>query len=182
MSASDDDEKQMNSFAFAVADVNAQLPGPRNEIATVFKFDIAWVRDALAAVDIKVDNLTEPGECKAALITFHQGRNTAECQENKEVDAPKAALAILIRAKEATATTSPLAVSSSHAFRAKGALLKNVPSPHKTAGLNWKATSTTNLGFDGRQLGVVDGLDRQGMARPARHVPLAHRRARRGLR
>ena len=37
-----------NSSGLAVADVNAQLPGPGQEIAAVFKFNIAWVGVALA--------------------------------------------------------------------------------------------------------------------------------------
>eukprot|EP00614_Pseudopedinella_elastica_P019335 CAMPEP_0172650692 /NCGR_PEP_ID=MMETSP1068-20121228/242422_1 /TAXON_ID=35684 /ORGANISM="Pseudopedinella elastica, Strain CCMP716" /LENGTH=255 /DNA_ID=CAMNT_0013465061 /DNA_START=818 /DNA_END=1586 /DNA_ORIENTATION=+ len=130
-----------------------ELPGPGKEIATVFKLNIAWLRDALAVVGIKVDNLTEPGECKAALIKYYQGLNTAESEVEatkalrQEVEATKAALADQIRAKEVVVTPSPSAVSSSHALRAKGTLLKNAPSPHKTAGLNWKATSPIGLGL-----------------------------------
>ena len=70
MSASDNDEKKHISFAPTVADVNAQLLGPGPEIATALKFNIAWVRGALAAVGIKVDNLTKPGECNAALEEY----------------------------------------------------------------------------------------------------------------
>ena len=38
---------------------------------------------------MKADNLTEPGECKAALITYYRGLNMAE----SEVEATKEALA-----------------------------------------------------------------------------------------
>ena len=69
-----------------MADVNAQLPGPGKEIAVVFKFKIAWVREAQASVNITVENLNDQGECKAALITYYQGPNTAE----SEVEATKA--------------------------------------------------------------------------------------------
>ena len=69
-----------------MADVNAQLPGPGKEIAVVFKFNIAWVREAMAAVDITVENLNDQGKCKAALITYYQGLNTAE----SKVEATKA--------------------------------------------------------------------------------------------
>ena len=107
MPASDDDERKKNSFALTVADVSAQLPGPGKEIAIAVNFNTAWVRGALAAVAIEADNLTEPGECKAALITYYRGLNTAESEVEatkalrQEVDAPKAALAGQIRAKEA---------------------------------------------------------------------------------
>ena len=173
---------------------------------------------------IKVDNLTEPGECKAALIKYYRGLNTAgsefeatkalrqEVEATKaapayqirvkvaaevpaaqakaaaqkkaqaaeaaatadrekaeaaaashntaksKVGAAKAALADQIRAKEVVVTPSTSAVSSSHALRAKGALLKNAPSPHKAAGLNWKATSTTGLGLMAGGLRSLMGL------------------------
>ena len=147
-----------------MADVYAQLSGPGKEIAVVFKFNIAWARVALAAVGITVEDRNDQGECKAALITYYQGLNTAESeveatralrQEGEEVDAPKAALANQIRAKEAAGAPSPSAVSSSHALRARGFLLKNAPSPNKTAGLNWKANSTTGLGLMAGGLGSL---------------------------
>ena len=99
--------KRKNSFALTVADVNSQLHGPGQPIATVFKINIAWVRDALATVGIKVGNLTEPGEYKAALIKYHRGPNTAK----SEVEATKAGLADEIRAKEVVVTPSPSVVS-----------------------------------------------------------------------
>ena len=61
-----------------------ELPGPGKEIATVFKLNIAWLRDALAAVGIKANNLTEPGECKAALIvgpSTLRAKPLPECSE-----------------------------------------------------------------------------------------------------
>ena len=93
----------------------------------------------------------------------YQGLNTAKLeveatkelrQEVEEVDTPKAALADQIRVKEAAEAPSPSAVSSSHALRAKGGLLKNPPSPNKTAGLNWKVNSTRPW-VDGREPEVV---------------------------
>ena len=88
---------------------------------------------------ITVENLNDQGECNAALITQDQGLNTTKSeveatkalrQEVLEADAPKAALADQIR-EEAAVATSPSAVSSSHALRARGALLKIAPSPNK---------------------------------------------------
>ena len=39
--------------------------------------EITWVRKALAALGITVDDLSDRGECKAALITHHyQGLKT----------------------------------------------------------------------------------------------------------
>ena len=87
--------------------VNAQNPGTGKETAGVFKSGISWVRKALTAVGIAVEDLSDQGECKAALITYYRGLNTAESEVEatkalrQEVDAPKAALAGQIRAKEA---------------------------------------------------------------------------------
>ena len=72
--------KRKRTLSPTVADVNAQLPGPGKETSVVFKSSIAWVRGALAAVGIKVGNLTESGECKAALITNYRGLNTADSE------------------------------------------------------------------------------------------------------
>ena len=49
-------------------------------------------------------------------------------------------------------------MSSSHALRARGALLKNAPLPNKIARLNWKANSTTDLGLMAGSLRSLMGL------------------------
>ena len=64
---------------------------------------------------IKVGSLTEPGECKAALIKYYQGPNTAE----SEVAATKAALADQIRAKEVA--EAPAAQAKTQAAEAAAA-------------------------------------------------------------
>ena len=61
-------------------------------------------------------------------------------------------------------------MSSSRTLRARGALLKNAPLPHKTAGLNWKANSTTDLGLMARSPLALMGLI--GKAWPDRHSML----------
>ena len=38
--------------------------------------EITWVRKALAALGITVDDLSDRGECKAALLTHYQGLKT----------------------------------------------------------------------------------------------------------
>ena len=52
-----------------VADIKAQCPRAGSEIAVVFKFKIAWVRDALdalrdalTALDITIADRRDPGE------------------------------------------------------------------------------------------------------------------------
>ena len=125
--------KKIATAALTVADVNAQLPGSAKEIAAVLKFNIAWFRNALAAVNIAVEDLNNQGECKAALITYYQCLETAE----SEVEATKA-----LRQE-----VEEVVVPSSHTLWARGALLKNAPLPNKTAGLNWKVNSTTDRGL-----------------------------------
>ena len=44
------------------ADVNALLPASGKEIATVFKFNTKWVRSALAALEIAVEDTNDFGE------------------------------------------------------------------------------------------------------------------------
>ena len=66
-----DSDVAPTSFAEAtlsVAEVNDQLPGPGLEIETVLDFKNSWVREALAAVGITVDVLSNKGKCRAALI------------------------------------------------------------------------------------------------------------------
>ena len=67
------------------------------------------VRIALAALGITVEDLSDQGVCKAALIMYYQGPNTAESeveatkalrQEGEKANAPKAALADQTRVKE----------------------------------------------------------------------------------
>ena len=127
---------------------------------------------------ITVGDLSDHGECKAALITYYQGPSTVESEvrttEATGTPPPSAGAASEVRATEATGAPSPSAGFFRHTLRAKGALLQNAPSLNKT--------STAGLRIDGRKLQVAHGLDRQGMGRPARHVALAHRRDRRGLR
>ena len=68
MADSDDSPNYFDEAALSVAEVNGQLPGPGLEIETVLDFKISWVREALAAVGIKVDDLGNKGKCRAALI------------------------------------------------------------------------------------------------------------------
>ena len=66
---------------------------------------------------ITVEDLSDQGECKAAHITYYQGPSTAESEVEvakalrQEVDAPKAALADQIWAKEAAEASPPSTVS-----------------------------------------------------------------------
>ena len=69
--------------ALTVADVKAQLPRPGSEIAAVYLFKIAWVRDALdllrdtlTARGIPIPDRDDAGECKAALVKYYLAPNT----------------------------------------------------------------------------------------------------------
>ena len=157
-----DDKKGSTTAELTVTEVKAQLPGPEKEITAVFRFNIAWVREALAAVNIAVEDLSDPGECKAALITYYQGPSTAESevdvaearrQEAEEVGESKAEATKALRPEVEEADAS-----SRRALWVRGALLKNAPFPHKTAGLNWKANSTTGLGLMAGSPGSLMGL------------------------
>ena len=101
-----------------------------------------------------VDDLSDKGECKAALIKYHQDPNTAaSVVEATKAQGPNTA------ASEVEATKAQeVTVSSSHNLRARGALLKAAPVPNKTAGLNWKANSTTGPGLMAGSVGSLMGL------------------------
>ena len=67
-------QETLDGAVLTVADIMAECPRAGSEIAVVFKFKIAWVRDALdalrdalAALDITIADRRDPGECKAAL-------------------------------------------------------------------------------------------------------------------
>ena len=178
MQDSDDEKNSYGAAALPVADVKLQLPGPEKEIAVVFKFTAPWVGEALTAAGINVGDLRDHGEFKTALIKYYQGLNTAVSEiratEATGAPSPSAGAASEVRATEATGAPLLSAGSLRHILWAKGALLQNAPSLNKI--------STAGLRIDGRKFEVANGLDRQGMGRPARHVALAHRRDRRGLR
>ena len=65
---SDDSPTSFAEVTLSVAEVNDQLPGLRLEIETALDSKISWVREALAAAGITVDDLSNKGKCRAALI------------------------------------------------------------------------------------------------------------------
>ena len=65
---SDDSPTSFAQVTLSVAEVNDQLPGLRLEIETALDSKISWVREALAAAGITVDDLSNKGKCRAALI------------------------------------------------------------------------------------------------------------------
>ena len=68
MADSDEAQNSFDEAALSVVEVNDQLPGPGLETETALDFKISWVREALAAVGIKIDDLGNKGKCRAALI------------------------------------------------------------------------------------------------------------------
>ena len=114
-------EEQSTTPVLTVADVNDLLPEIGKETATVYKSDIAWVRAALAALDIAVDDKSDLGECKAALSTYYMNLNASK-SEVEEVGGSAA---------KSTAKGGALF----RTIRARGVLLKNAPSPQKVPGL-----------------------------------------------
>ena len=83
-----------------VADVGAVRPGSGKGMAVVIKFNIPWVRKALAAVNITVGDLSDHGECKAALIKYYQGLNTdASVDETTGASSPSTGAASVLWAK-----------------------------------------------------------------------------------
>ena len=91
--------------------------------------------------------------------------------EATEAPSPSTGAASVVRATEAPEAPSLPAGSLRHTLQAKGARLQHAPSPNKTAGLNWKAKSTTAFGLIARSLRSLMGLidrawaDRHAMLR-----------------
>ena len=109
-------EEQSTTPVLTVADVN-DLPSEKGkEIATVCKFNLTWVRAALAALDIAVDDKSYLGECKAAHSAYYMN---------------------LVGGSAAKSTAKDDAFF--RVIRARSVLLKNAPSPQKVPGLHWKA-------------------------------------------
>ena len=136
-----DSDDSLTSFAqvtLSVAEVNDQPPGPGLEIATVLDFKISWVREALASVVIKVDDLSNKGKCRAALIKIYETLNNSapKIKATKAQDPNTAASG----GGPPKVAASPAAFSVSiQGRRAQGVLLKGAPTPNKTAGLQWTA-------------------------------------------
>ena len=57
-----------------VADVNDLLPEKGKGIATVYKFEIAWIRAALAAFDVAVGDKSDLGECKVPFQILYESQ------------------------------------------------------------------------------------------------------------
>ena len=63
MADSGDAPTSFAEAALSVAEVNIELPGPGQEIETALDYKISWVREALAAVGIMVEDLSNKGKC-----------------------------------------------------------------------------------------------------------------------
>ena len=107
-------EEQSTTPVPTVADVNDLLPEKGKDIATVQKFNTAWVRAALAALDIAVGDKSDLGECKAALSTYYMNLNAAKPKVGE------------VGGSAANSTTK--GDSFFLAIRARGVLLKKAPS------------------------------------------------------
>ena len=83
-----------------MADVNTQLTGSGKEIGIDFKFNISWVREALTAVGITVDDLRDNSECKNVLI------ETINIYAPRGGVAPKSHASVIYRTTELTARGS----------------------------------------------------------------------------
>ena len=110
-------EEHSTTKELTVADVITLLPEKGKEIVAVHKSNIAWVRGALAALAILVDDKSAHGECKATLFKYYINPNAAK-SEVDEVDGSVA---------KSTEKDDALF----RAIRARGVLLKNAPSPQK---------------------------------------------------
>ena len=106
----------------------------------MYKFNINWVRSALAALEIAVDDKNDLGECKAALSTYYIKLNAAKSDLNAATSEVE---------EVGGSATKSTAKDDAHfrALRDRGVQLKNAPSPQKVACLHWKAHSKPDLAF-----------------------------------
>ena len=74
-------EEQPTTTELTEANVDDLLPATGKKIATVYKFNIAWVRAALAALEIAVEDTNDLGECKATLSTYFIKLNAAKSEQ-----------------------------------------------------------------------------------------------------
>ena len=126
------DEEKYSTPALTEAGVGDLLPATGKEFAAVYKFNINWVRSALAALEIAVDDQSDLGECKAALAKCYIKLNAAKSDLNTATSE--------VGAVGGSATKST-AKNDAHvrALRDRGVLLKKAPSPQMVAGLHWKS-------------------------------------------
>ena len=75
-------EEEPTTTELTEVDINALLPTSGKETTAVLKFNIKWVRSALAALKIAVDDTKDTGECKAALATYYTQLNAAKSDIN----------------------------------------------------------------------------------------------------
>ena len=72
MADSGDFPSSFDETALPVAEVNDQHTGPGLLVETVLVFRISWVREALTAVGITVDELSNKGKYRAAPIKNYE--------------------------------------------------------------------------------------------------------------
>jgi len=133
-------EEQSTTTELTDADANAVLPAAGKEFAALNKFNIDWVRSALAALEIAVGDKNDLGERKAALSTYYIKLNAAKSDLNAATSEVEE-----VGGRPTKSTANDNAIF--WALRDRGVLLKNAPSPQKDAGLHLKAHPKPGLAF-----------------------------------
>ena len=157
MADSDDAPNFFDEATLSVAEVNDRLPGPGLKIETVLDFKISWVREALTAMGITVDDLSNKGRCRAALIKHYEtpNKSASKAKATKAQDLNTGASGGGPPRVDAPPAAFP---DSIQAIRGRGVLLKAAPRPNKTAGLHWTVRTKPGLALMAESLKLLMGL------------------------
>ena len=103
----------------AVEAIKGKCPPHGPEVAVVYNFRIAWVRNALDILGIAVSDRRDSGVCKAALAQYYQDLNASRTEANQAQGGTEGACSLWHRPllRLALFPWGPLVVSGTAPFR-----------------------------------------------------------------